>query len=69
MKKLYRSNQDRKIAGICGGLGEYFGVDPTIFRIIFVIAALPGGVPGILLYVVLWWLIPADPTRFRPHRG
>jgi len=36
MKKLYLSNTDRKIAGVCGGLGEYFGIDPTIVRIFFI---------------------------------
>lgn len=58
MKRLYRSTTDRKIAGVCGGLGEYFNVDPLIFRIIFVLALVPGGVPGLLPYIILWIIIP-----------
>lgn len=61
MKKLYRSKTDRKIAGICGGLGEYFNVDPTLVRVGFVLLALPGGLPGILPYLVLWLIIPEEP--------
>jgi phage shock protein C len=51
-KKLYRSSTNKVIAGVCGGLGEYFGVDPTVVRIIFVVLGLAGG-PGLLLYIVL----------------
>lgn len=60
MKRLYRSKTDRKIAGVCGGLGAYFGMDPTILRVIFVILALPGWLPGFLPYVVLWIVIPEE---------
>lgn len=58
MKKLYCSKSDRKIAGVCGGLGKYFGVDPTLVRVGFVLLALPGGLPGVFPYFVLWVLIP-----------
>lgn len=61
MKRLYRSKKDRKISGVCGGLGEYFNVDPTIIRIIFVVLALPGGLPGIIPYVILWVVVPSQP--------
>lgn len=61
MKKLYRSKTDKKIAGVCGGLGEYLGVDPTVIRIAFVILALPGGLPGVLPYLLLWLIIPEQP--------
>jgi phage shock protein C len=61
MKKLYRSSTNRKIAGVCGGLGEYFNVDPTIIRVIFFILLLPGGFPGFLPYVVLWIVMPVQP--------
>lgn len=53
MKKLYRSETDRKLAGVCGGLGEYFDIDPVIFRIIFVVTTLMGGF-GLLLYIIMW---------------
>lgn len=61
MKRLYRSTKDRKIAGVCGGLAEYFGVDPTIIRVVFVALALPGGLPGVIPYVILWVIVPTKP--------
>ena len=59
VKRLYLSGRDRKIAGVCGGLGEYFTVDPTIFRVIFVISSFMGGA-GILLYIILWLVMPRN---------
>lgn len=61
-KKLYRSTTDKKVAGVCGGLGKYFDIDPVIFRVIFFILLLPGGLPGLLPYVILWLIIPEEPT-------
>ncbi len=61
MKHLYRSRDNRKIAGVCGGLGEYFDIDPTLLRIIFVILLLPGGLPGFIPYIILWVLTPLKP--------
>ena len=63
IKKLYRSRQDRVIAGICGGLGEYFNIDSAIFRILFLILTFGGGF-GLLLYIILILLIPNRPTDF-----
>jgi len=57
MKRLTRSKHDRKIAGICGGMGEYFGIDPTVIRIAWVIFGLCVG-GGILAYLIAWLLIP-----------
>jgi phage shock protein C len=57
-KKLYRSTDNRMIAGVCGGLAEYFGIDPVIIRIIAVALLLPGGLPGFLPYVILWIVVP-----------
>lgn len=57
---LRRSRHDRMIAGTCGGLGEFFGVDPFWFRLGFLIALIPGGVPGILAYLILWLVIPSE---------
>lgn len=56
MKKLYRSH-DRWIAGVCGGFGEYFDIDPLVIRIIWIIAILFMGT-GILLYIIFWLVIP-----------
>ena len=57
---LRRSHDNRIIAGVCGGLGEYFGINPWWFRLSFLIALLPGGVPGILAYLILWLVIPSE---------
>ncbi|HET8708653.1 MAG TPA: PspC domain-containing protein [Candidatus Saccharimonadales bacterium] len=62
MKQLYRSRKDRKIAGVCGGLAEYFDIDPVITRIIAVILLLPGGAPGLLPYLILWLVVPEAPA-------
>jgi phage shock protein C len=59
VKKLYRSSKDRKIAGICGGLGEYFSVDPTLIRLAFVfIGLLTAVIPMIVAYLIGWIIIP-----------
>lgn len=59
-KKLYRSRTDRKIAGVCGGLGEYFGIDPTLVRLLFVLGLIfMGG--AILAYLILAIVIPEEP--------
>lgn len=59
-KQLRRSRHNRWLGGICGGLGEFFGLNPFWFRLIFIILALPGGLPGILPYVILWIVIPLE---------
>jgi phage shock protein C len=59
-KKLYRSRTERWFAGVCGGLGNYFGVDATLVRVIFVILSLTFG-SGFLIYLVLWLIIPNEP--------
>ncbi len=59
-RRLYRSRTDRMLAGVCGGLGEYFGVDPTIVRLLMVLLALAGG-PGLILYIILALIIPEAP--------
>lgn len=61
MKKLYLSNTDRKIGGVCGGLGEYFKKDPTLFRIIFIVITLLSFGLGILIYLGMWAVIPREP--------
>jgi phage shock protein C len=61
-KKLWRSRKNRKIAGICGGLGVYFGVDPVWIRIIFVIFFILGGA-AFIAYIFLWIIIPLEPEE------
>jgi phage shock protein C len=59
-KQLRRSRTDRWIAGICGGLGAFFGLSPAWFRLLFFILLLPGGLPGLLPYLILWIIIPLE---------
>ena len=60
MKKLYRSNTDRKLCGVCGGFAEYFDLDPTIIRLIFIFLILFGG-GGLLIYLICALVIPKSP--------
>ncbi len=59
-KALRRSKSNRMIAGVCGGLAEFFGISSFWFRLALVIALIPGGVPGILIYLILWIIIPVE---------
>ncbi len=59
-KRLYLSNTDRKLAGVCGGIAEYFGIDPTIVRVLWIICSLLFG-SGILAYFICWLIIPRQP--------
>lgn len=58
-KVLRRSRQSRIIGGVCGGLGEFFGISPFWFRLAFLLALLPGGIPGLVIYLILWIVIPS----------
>lgn len=59
MKRLYRSAADRKIAGVCGGLGEYLDLDPTILRLACtLICIITGIVPLVIVYLLAWILVP-----------
>lgn len=62
MKRLYRSRTDKKIAGICGGIGELWQIDSTLVRLVFVIIALVTGiVPVVVGYAIAAWIIPLKP--------
>jgi phage shock protein PspC (stress-responsive transcriptional regulator) len=61
VKRLYRSRKDRIIAGVCGGIGEYFEVDPNIIRIIWLLVGLTG--TGIVAYILAWIIIPEEPPQ------
>jgi phage shock protein C len=56
-RKLYRSQTQRMLAGVCGGLAEYFNIDATVVRVLFLILAVFGG-SGLVLYLVLWIVVP-----------
>jgi phage shock protein C len=60
-KKLYRSRDDRMVSGLCAGIGKYFGIDPTVVRVIVTVASiLSGGLP-IIIYLVLIMVVPEEP--------
>lgn len=67
-KKLYRSVTDKMLGGVCGGLAEYFAIDPVIVRLIFVLAVIFGG-SGILAYIILWIIIPQKPFIITPFNS
>jgi len=61
-QRFFRSRDDRMIAGICGGLGEYFNIDPTLIRLAFVFLALVGFAgPAIIAYIVMLIVVPETP--------
>lgn len=60
-KRLTRSGSDRMVAGVCSGLAEYFDLDPTLVRAGYVLLSLlSAGFPGLLIYLVLWMVMPED---------
>lgn len=60
-KRLYRSRTEKKIAGVCGGLAAYMGIDPVIPRLVWVVLALGAGL-GIVAYIICWIVIPQEPA-------
>lgn len=61
-KKLYRSRNNRMLAGVCSGLGNFFGIDPTVVRLVFVAGTLLGFGSFILIYLVLFIVVPEEPA-------
>lgn len=61
MKRLYRSRNEKMIAGICGGLADYLNVDPTVIRLVFILLFFAGG-SGLLIYIILWVIMPLEPA-------
>ena len=59
-KVLRRSRSNRVVAGVCGGLAEFFGISAFWFRLAFLIALIPGGIPGLLPYILLWLIVPKE---------
>jgi phage shock protein C len=59
-RKLYRSKTNRQLAGVCGGLAQYFNFDATLVRVLFVLLAVLGG-SGLVLYVAMWIIVPKEP--------
>ncbi len=60
---LYRSRQHKLIAGVCGGLAEWLGWDPTVVRVLYVVLSIASvAFPGIISYVILWMVMPKEPA-------
>jgi phage shock protein C len=62
-RKLYRSGKDKIISGVCGGLGEYFDIDPLLVRVLFIILLFPTVGTWTLVYLLLWILVPRNPNH------
>lgn len=67
-KKLTRSNNDVMIGGVAAGIAEYLDVDPALVRLLFVLAVLLGG-HGILIYLILWLIMPQESLTEKIHVG
>ena len=63
-KRLYRSRKDRILGGVCGGMGNYFNVDPVLARVAWLVLFFAGGV-GFLAYIISWIIIPEEPLGGR----
>lgn len=59
-KKLYRSKTNRHVGGVCGGLAEYFNIDPLVVRLGMVVLALLSGPIGIIIYIIMWLVVPEE---------
>jgi len=66
-KRLYRSRTDAKLGGVCAGLGEYLGIDPTVVRVVYaLVTVFTAVIPGVVAYVALWLLMPEGPAPASP---
>ena len=62
-KRLYRSSRDAMLGGVAGGMADYFNLDPTLIRLLLVLlAVVTGGFPALLVYVILWVIMPRGPS-------
>lgn len=62
-RKLYRSRYNRMFAGVCGGLAQYFEIDPTWIRLLFILFFFLGG-SAFLVYIIMWIIVPLEPVRY-----
>lgn len=65
-KRLYRSRKDRMICGVCGGIGDYFNIDSTIIRLLWVAFILLSAGTGIIAYIIAWIIVPEEPGEAVP---
>ncbi|MGE0268761.1 MAG: PspC domain-containing protein [Candidatus Omnitrophota bacterium] len=59
IRRLYLAENDKKMAGVCAGLGQYFDIDPVIFRVLFLVGAFAGGI-GIIAYIIMFMIVPKN---------
>jgi phage shock protein PspC (stress-responsive transcriptional regulator) len=64
VKRLYRSNDDKMIAGVCAGIAEYFGLDPTLVRLGYIVLSVFTIFSGVLAYFILWIVVPQKKTLY-----
>ncbi len=69
VKRLYRSREDRMVAGVCGGLAEYTNLDPTVVRLLFVAVAMLGAAPGLVLAYLAMMIIVPEETMIEVSSG
>jgi len=62
-RKLYLSNTNKKIGGVCGGIGEYFGIDPTILRLVWFLSIVLAGT-GLIAYIIAWIVMPRQRNQW-----
>ena len=60
LKKLVRPKKGRKLAGVCAGIANYLGIDPTVVRVFWIFLLIPGGFPGVIPYILCWIIIPDE---------
>ena len=60
VKKLVRPQKGKKLAGVCVGIANYLNIDPTVVRVIWIFLLIPGGIPGTILYILCWRVIPEE---------
>ena len=69
-KKLYKSSVNKMLSGVCGGLGEYFKIDPTLIRLLWVLLTIMSlGFGGLIAYIVCAMIIPEDPDYNNPYNS
>lgn len=69
MKKLYRSRQDKKLMGLCGGVAQLLNVDPTLVRVLFIVAVIFSSGSLIVIYILAGLVVPKEPPLYSPYSG
>jgi len=62
-KRIFRSRKDRKLGGVCGGIADYFNVDPTWIRLLFILLSLLSLGTLVIIYMIFWMIVPLEPIQ------